>query len=157
MVRNLSLLRGPGLLPGWAFPGVDQALGDVSQFDVEMLGRPAQDVEGLVGRDPFAFHQNTLGLPDQVPANQGGLQVGDPGVFGLTGFGGGQRQAGQDGKHHSFGAVGGPERPRVGGVAVDAPGASPAAKCTDSELRTPDSTAARANSGHGLSSARSSA
>ena len=64
-------------------------------------------------------HQNTLCLADQVPANQGGLQVGDPGVFGLTGFGGGQRQAGQDGKHDSFGAVGGPERPRVGGVAVE--------------------------------------
>jgi hypothetical protein len=50
-------------------------LGDLSQLDVEVLRGLAQDVEGLVSRDPLAFDQDPLGLADQLSSDQGGMKV----------------------------------------------------------------------------------
>lgn len=55
----------------WCFAGVDQALSYLSELDVQMLGSSPQDVKGLFGRDPFALHENPLGLADQLPSLQG--------------------------------------------------------------------------------------
>ena len=50
---------------------VHEALGHVAELDVEALGGSAQNVEGLVTGDRFTFHQNTRGLADHLPGNEG--------------------------------------------------------------------------------------
>ena len=43
----------------------------------------AQDLECLRGGQPFALHQHTLGLLDEDPAVQGGLELaGEPALLG---------------------------------------------------------------------------
>jgi hypothetical protein len=42
----------------------DKLIGHPDQLDVVVLGDPAHHVEGLVGVDFVAFHQDALSLPD---------------------------------------------------------------------------------------------
>ena len=50
------------MLPAGSFPGLDQALGDVADLDVAVLGDPAQDLEGLLRGDLVALHEDALCL-----------------------------------------------------------------------------------------------
>src|SRR5262249_22542485 len=52
------------------FAGVDEALGDVAELDVEILRCVAQDLEGLFSGDPFSLHENALRLADDAPRRE---------------------------------------------------------------------------------------
>ena len=65
-----------------SFARIDQLLGDVAEFDVEVLRSAAEHVEGLVAADAFAFHEDALRLADQFPGHQCLLQLSEGGVVG---------------------------------------------------------------------------
>ena len=46
----------------------DEVGGDVGGLDVLVLRGRGEQGEGSIGGDPVAFHQDALGLPDEVPA-----------------------------------------------------------------------------------------
>ena len=46
------------------FAGVDQLLGDVAEFGVAVLGGADQELEGAVGVESVAFHQDADGFAD---------------------------------------------------------------------------------------------
>ena len=64
----------------------DDALSDVQQFGVRFLGQPSQQCEGLYGIDPEAFHDDALGLADEVTAGDRAVHL-----FGCLGTGHGDR------------------------------------------------------------------
>jgi hypothetical protein len=57
----------------WYFPGFCQMLGNVGEFAVEPLGCAPQQVEGITGREVLAFHQDALGLSDDVACAQSSM------------------------------------------------------------------------------------
>src|SRR5687767_10647567 len=61
--RAVSPLRNLGSY-AWGAAGADKLIGHPDQLDVVVLGDPAHHVEGLVGVDFVAFHQDALSLPD---------------------------------------------------------------------------------------------
>jgi hypothetical protein len=80
---------------------LDQIEGDLPELDVEMLGRLTQDVEGLVGGDPFPFHQDALRLADELPGDEGGLEVLRSTVLALVIAGDGECEACHRGQQES--------------------------------------------------------
>jgi len=60
---------------GWRFSGFDERLGYFFELDVEVLGGSAEHVEGLVGGDPLAFHQDPLGLAYQLSCPERLIEV----------------------------------------------------------------------------------
>lgn len=99
--------------------GVDERLGDFTEFLVEVLGRSPQDVEGLLGGDPRAFHQDALGLSDHLAGQYRPLQVGAALVCATSINGGiesGRRQRGED---HPLGPVVAPVGVGEPGVQVE--------------------------------------
>ncbi len=58
-----------------SFTCVNEVLGNLSQLDVEVLRGLTQNMESLVGGDPFAFDEDPLGLADQLSRDQGGMKV----------------------------------------------------------------------------------
>src|SRR5580765_8924743 len=50
--------------------GFDEILGYLSEFAVQMLRGPAQDIEGLAGGNALAFHEDSLGLADHLAGAQ---------------------------------------------------------------------------------------
>src|SRR5215203_87344 len=48
----------------WGAAGANQLVGYPDDLDVVVLGDPAHQVEGLVGVDFVAFHQDALSLPN---------------------------------------------------------------------------------------------
>jgi hypothetical protein len=63
-----------------------------------MLGCPTQDVEGLVGSDALALHQDALGLTDELAGGQGLVQVDGPPVLVFVGASSAQGQPGKGGE-----------------------------------------------------------
>src|SRR5215203_7396379 len=61
--RAVSPLRNLGSYACGA-AGADKLIGHPDQLDVVVLGYPAHHVEGLVGVDFVAFHQDALSLPN---------------------------------------------------------------------------------------------
>ena len=55
--------------------GVDKILSHFAELDVEVLRGLAQDAKRLVGRNPLPLDQDALRLADQLPGNQGSLEV----------------------------------------------------------------------------------
>jgi hypothetical protein len=60
--------------------GFGQVLGDVDEFAVQALGCAPEQVESVTGGQPLAFHQNALGLPDDITRTQCPMQRGVPTV-----------------------------------------------------------------------------
>src|SRR3954447_13036482 len=52
-----------------------ECVSQLDELDVELLGRAPQDVEGVVGRDSAAVHQDSLCLADHVAAVDGLLEL----------------------------------------------------------------------------------
>jgi hypothetical protein len=104
------------------FAGVDEGLGDLAEFEVEVLGGPAEDVEGLVGGDALAFDEDPLGLADDVAGGQRGVQVRGSLLVVFVGLGGGDGEGGERSEEKSFGPVDDPERLGVAGVEVESAG-----------------------------------
>ena len=55
--------------------GGGEAFGDVGQADVVVLGEADEDGEGPDLVDLISLHQDSFGLPDDVPAVPGNHQV----------------------------------------------------------------------------------
>ena len=64
----------------------DQCLGDVANFDIEVLGGPTQDVECLIGGDAFALHQDALGLANHLPGNKPSVKIVGFTLFNIVGL-----------------------------------------------------------------------
>ena len=58
------------------FAGFREPGCDFLEAEVEALRSAPQDVEGLAGGNVLAFHENALGLPDDVAAAQRAVQRG---------------------------------------------------------------------------------
>jgi hypothetical protein len=56
-------------------PCVGELAGDVEQLPVHLLGDAGQDTEGLLGSKSVSFHEDALGLPDDVPVAHADTQV----------------------------------------------------------------------------------
>src|ERR671917_131312 len=52
----------------------EQLAGDVGELAFGGAGAAAEQLEGVLGIDPLAFHEDTLGLLDQDPGSQGELE-----------------------------------------------------------------------------------
>src|SRR5579862_5657305 len=50
--------------------GLHETAGDLGQLNVLGLGYPGQDAESGVGGNAVPFHQDALGLPDDVPVGE---------------------------------------------------------------------------------------
>jgi hypothetical protein len=61
------------------------------KFHVGILRRGDQQIEGLVGGDAFAVHQNSFGYPDGVAGRERSVKLGLP-------SGAGQRDSGVRGE-----------------------------------------------------------
>ena len=99
--------------------GVDECLGNVSEFDVQVLGGAAQDVERLIRGDAFAFDEDALCLSDEFSGAEGCVEVEH--VVGVGGplFRGVEREPGERGEQPGLGTVGDAERVGVPGVEVE--------------------------------------
>ena len=67
--------------------GVDKVLGDRAQLAVEVLRGASQQLEGLIGGDPFTLLQDALCLADDLPRRQGRVEVLDAFLVGLLSLG----------------------------------------------------------------------
>jgi hypothetical protein len=97
---------------------IHQALGDVAKLDIEVLGGPAQDIEGLVSGDALSFHENAFGLADQFAADQSSLEVDGSMLLLIVDLGRRKGDAGQDGQDQSFASVHDAERVRITGIEI---------------------------------------
>ena len=87
-----------------------------TQFDVQILGSPAQDVESLISRDPLTFHQNPFGLSDYLAGAQGQVEVVSTTIFIFTGACSRKGDAGQRGQKSSLDSVGGIKASGIAGL-----------------------------------------
>src|SRR5438445_11323700 len=78
----------------WALARQGDLFGDVRQANVEALGGAAQHLEGFIGRDAMAFHQDALALAYDVA-------VADCNVEALFCLGGTEGCAGKSGEEDS--------------------------------------------------------
>ena len=62
-------------LSEWQFTGADHVVGDVLDLGIGLHRRPGQHMERLVCGPLVTLHQNALGLVDDRPGPQPGLQV----------------------------------------------------------------------------------
>jgi hypothetical protein len=62
-------------------------VGEVGQFDVEVLGGAAEQVKGFLGRAAAALHENAFGLADYVAGVDRLLQLSLPKFGGGEGVG----------------------------------------------------------------------
>jgi hypothetical protein len=100
-------------------PGVDEVLSDFAEPDVEVLGGASQDVEGLLGAAAFAFHEDALGLSDDLATCEGRVKVVQPALVVFMGRGRGEGHGGKPGEENASGPVNDPEGPWVAGVEVE--------------------------------------
>lgn len=60
-----------------SYAGFYECAGHVTEFDIEVLRCPSEQVEGLIGGNTVAFHEDALGLADQFPGSQRSADVFD--------------------------------------------------------------------------------
>src|SRR5580692_140756 len=101
-----------------AFTGVHEILGYVSEFDIEVLGSPTQNVESLVRTNALSFHENAQGLTDRLARAEGRIEVLGSALFVFMGMRNRQCQARQRDKNGGLCAVDDTKGCRIPGVEV---------------------------------------